>query len=451
MSSPRWFVGLESLTLAVIGVLALALGVLTRRADVALLGVPFLLSFAWGWITRPTAQPQVVLRRTGARARAGAVGAEVHLLPTEGVRVARLRLSSAGFRPIEALVDARPERTVAAELATARTGVQEMFRLDHLSTGFDAAVLSPVETAPPLRVTVHPPLVTLQGTPVPPRLAGLTGNHTSRRPGDGTDFRDVHLFTPGDRLRRIDWRVSARRSLDVRTGRLTELYTRRTFATADASVMLVVDSRDAVGPDVSAWGGGQAAAVDEPISLDLAREAAAAIAHVVLAAGDRVGLDDLGLRRRPVRPAAGRSQFERISRRLAALHPESFPTPRKRAPQVPSAALLVVFSTFLDDEAARMARTWRGQGHRVIAVDTLPPVRTTGLDSLGDFAYQVVRLERQVRLAQLDRAGVEVLRWIDPDAPAGARSIDVAWRLLTRAHRRRGAGVPGRPGAGVAR
>src|SRR5699024_620324 len=106
------------------------------------------------------------------------------------------------------------------------------------------------------------------GAPAAGHAAGHTGaaaagradrNHTSRRVGDGTAFRDVHLFTPGDRLRRIDWRVSARRSLDVRTGRLTELYVRRTFATADASVMLVVDSRDAVGPDVATWGGGQAA------------------------------------------------------------------------------------------------------------------------------------------------------------------------------------------------
>lgn len=451
MSAPRWFIGLESLTLAVIGVLALAAGALLSRPDVALVGSVFVLSFAWGWITRPTAQPEVVVRRTSARARAGAVGAEVHVAPTVGAETVRLRVSSAGFRPVEALVDARTERVIPTELATARTGVQDMFRLDHLSASFDSVLLSPVQTEAPLRVTVYPPLVTLQGTPVPPRLAGLTGNHTSHRVGDGTAFRDVHLFTPGDRLRRIDWRVSARRSLDVRTGRLTELYTRRTFATADAGVMLVVDSRDAVGPDVATWGGGQAAAVDEPISLDLAREAAAAVAHVVLAAGDRVGLDDLGLRRRPVAMAAGRGQFERISRRLAALHPESFPSPRKRAPQVPQVALLVVFSTFLDDEAARMARTWRGQGHRVIAVDTLPPVRTTGLDSLTGFAYQVVKLERQVRLDQLRRSGVEVLRWIDPDPGQGARAIDVAWRLLTRTRARRGGGVPGRPGAGVGR
>ena len=47
MSSARWFLGLESLTLAVIGVLALAVGALVSRPDVALIGSVFVLSFAW--------------------------------------------------------------------------------------------------------------------------------------------------------------------------------------------------------------------------------------------------------------------------------------------------------------------------------------------------------------------------------------------------------------------
>lgn len=447
----RWFIGMEALVLAVIGALAMVAGVLVGRPDVTVLGLPFVLSFAWGWFTRPTAEPALEMRRTTARARAGTVGAEVHLRPAQGVQTMRLRLSAPGHDSVEAVLDARTERTVPTHLVTARTGNQELFRADHLSCSFDTVTLTSVRTLAPLRVTVYPPLVTLTGTPLPPRLPGLTGNHTSRRVGDGTDLHDVHLFAPGDRLRRIDWRVSARRSLDVRTGRLTELYTRRTFATADATVMLVVDSRDAVGPDVATWGGGQDAAMDEPTSLDLAREAAAAVAHVLLAAGDRVGLDDLGLRRRPVNPAGGRKHFDRISRRLAALSPEAFPSPRKRAPQIPSAALVVVFSTFLDDEAARMAQSWRTQGHRVIAVDTLPPVRTRGLDSLSDFAYQVVRLERTVRLERMRLAAVDVIGWVDPQDPGGATGAQVAWRLLARRRPRRGGGAPGRVGQQVAR
>ena len=47
--------------------------------------------------------------------------------------------------------------------------------------------------------------------PLPRRLQGLTGSHESARAGDGGDFRDVHPFTAGDRLRRIDWKATARR------------------------------------------------------------------------------------------------------------------------------------------------------------------------------------------------------------------------------------------------
>src|SRR5699024_2030747 len=107
---------------AVIGVLALAVGALVSRPDVALIGSVFVLTFAWGWITRPTAQPGVVVRRTSARARAGAVAAEVHVPPVAGVETVRLRVSSAGFRPVEGLVDARTERARPTERATARTG-----------------------------------------------------------------------------------------------------------------------------------------------------------------------------------------------------------------------------------------------------------------------------------------------------------------------------------------
>src|SRR5690606_36422388 len=120
-------------------------------------------------------------------------------------------------------------------------------------------------------------------------------------------------------------RVSARRALDVRTGRLGTLYARRTFATADATVMIVVDSRDDVGHDVSAWAGGSDVDVLQTSSIDLAREAAATIARAYLDGGDRVGLDDLGRRRRPVPPAAGRHQWERISQRLVRVAPEGWP------------------------------------------------------------------------------------------------------------------------------
>src|SRR5699024_6698399 len=169
--------------------------------------------------------------------------------------------------------------------------------------------------------------------------------------------------------------------------------------------------------------------------LDVAREAAASLARAYLAQGDRVGLEDLGLRRRPVRAGGGRRHLERITRRLALSAPEGSPRPRVRAPQVPSGALVVVLSTFLDDEAMAMALRWRHAGHRVVAVDVLPPVRGAQLTARVLMAYRMVSIRREDRLTALRRGGVDVAGWADDGRPpAGGRA-----QLATLARRRHGA------------
>ncbi|SED71220.1 DUF58 domain-containing protein [Ruania alba] len=429
-------IGSDALSTAAVGAAVLVGGLVAGRSDVAVLGVPFLLCFTWGWLTRPTAQARLAVRRATGPARAGMVAGVLEVAAPPGAETVRVRVSSPGHQEAQALLAADGTRTVPLQVTTARTGVSQLFRTDHVDAGFDGVTLAHPGVAGPVPVVIYPPARDLRRMPLPPRLQGLTGPHTSRRVGDGTDLHDVHPFTPGDRLRRIDWRITARRSYDPRTRRLGTIYTRRTFATADATVMLVVDSRDAVGPDVATWGGGRVAAIDEPISLDVAREAATAVARATVTAGDRVGLDDLGLRRRPVPPAGGRRQLDRISTRLALLAPDSFPSPRERAPQIPAAAMVVLFSTFLDDEAARMAQEWRAQAHRVIAVDTLPVLRTDELDEAAQAAYELVRLERGLRLERLRRADVEVVHWCGDPTGTGEHGADVgldaAWQLLAR-------------------
>ena len=143
---------------------------------------------------------------------------------------------------------------------------------------------------------------------------------------------------------------------------ITTLYVRRTFATADATMMLVVDSRDEVGPRVATWNDSSALGEREASSLDIARVAAASTARHYLDAGDRVGLEDLGRLRRPVPPAGGRRQLDRLVRRLALAQPVGEPTERKRVPRLPSGALIIVFSTLLDDDPARLAATGAARG-----------------------------------------------------------------------------------------
>jgi uncharacterized protein (DUF58 family) len=312
---------------------------------------------------------------------------------------------------------------------TGRTGRHEVFLIDYVAQSADNAVQTGLRTIDAAKVLVLPGTRPLRELPLPFRLQGLTGAHGSRRPGEGGDLHDVKLFAAGDRLRRIDWRVTARRAGQT-GGRVTDLYVRRDFATADATVVLVVDSRDEVGPDVSTWGDWRGLRPDEATSLDVAREAAASLARHYLAGGDRVGLDDLGKQRRPVPPAGGSQHLRRLMHRLAVLAPDGAPAPHLRAPQVPSGSLVIVFSTFLDEEAARMAQLWRGSGHRVIAVDVLPALILQHLKPVAHLAYRVVRMERIDRMRQLEGSGVEVVHWQqDPEATQPGASGGLAESL----------------------
>ena len=82
-----------------------------------------------------------------------------------------------------------------------------------------------------------------------------------------------------------------------------------------------------------------------------------------------------------------------------------------RAPQVVPGANIIVFSTFLDDEAAHLALLWRASGHRVIGVDSLPDPVTTGLVRREVVAFRIVMMEREDRLHRLGAAGIDIVRW----------------------------------------
>ena len=297
-----------------------------------------------------------------------------------------------------------------------------------------------------MSITVLPRPEMLREVPLPYRLQGLTGPHDSRRAGDGNDLRDINLFTPGDRLRRIDWRVTARRNGGGYPGTsssgITDLYVRRSYATADAAVMLVLDSRDEVGPDLTTWNDSSSIAEDDPTSLDHARAAALTLARRYLQAGDRVGLEDLGRMRRPMPPAGGQRQLRRLTMRIALAEPEGEPRVRQRPPRLPSGALIIICSTFLDDETAHLAQLWHGAGHRVLAVDVLPEPELKHAPRRLLTAYRIIAMDREDRMMNLARSGVEVIGW----QQAADHPLNADRSHAGRGHRRRAtAGLSGQP------
>jgi uncharacterized protein (DUF58 family) len=419
--APSWrAVGPHEVVVA--GVVLLIVGLVGGRPDVALLGVPALLAAVFS-LTREPSLPQEIAEAVGEGEAIGGVASTVRVT---GGEVAQVRASAAGHRNTEfvANVSKGQERQIVLRLASVRTGPQNTALVD--VRGYDGVWEFGPQSVGGTRRLVLPASMRLGHVPVPRNLRGLAGPRVSRRFGEGSELRDVHPFTPGDRLKRIDWRATARRSPNLET-----LYVRRTFADAEAAVMLVVDSRDDIGPDVRTWRGFSEQRVDEATSLDLARHAAASVARALVEKGDRVGLVDLALEAWPLPPASGRRHLRRVLHGLALVHPVGDPSPRVRPPLVPADALVYLFSTVLDDAAAQLVRTWRSLGHPVVVVDTLPDVHPIREPYLA-IAWRIVRMERQLRLDGLAREGVPVVRWAGSARSSAAASLDSLARVAAR-------------------
>jgi uncharacterized protein (DUF58 family) len=188
-----------------------------------------------------------------------------------------------------------------------------------------------------------------------------------------------------------------------------------------------------VGADIRLWAGAKGGE-NSSTSLDLAREAASSLAAAYLAAGDRVGFRDLSGTARSVEPGGGTRHLERLQSTIATAMPTGEPVRSIRTPLVPSASLVVVLSTFLDEQAATMAVTWASTGHRVIAVDVLPEPQTDRSTREEQTAFRLLMLERTDRLDGMTAAGVERIHWSSADRGA---SPAIQLRMLSRPTRHR--------------
>lgn len=407
--SPPWRRDGSIHLMTVAGIAFAAAGLLLGRPALVAIATPLLLSATWVNRRPPLGPVLATARATPTTVRSSTLETTLTVTAPPGVTIVRLLVSSPGTVRTETMVRIDGTRELSITAPSVRTGTRELATVDLIGATTDGGWHQGVQHLAPHRVLVLPAVQRITGAPVSAHLRGLTGEHRSRRLGDGTEMRDIAPYRSGDSLRRIDWRVTARRSPDAR-----QLYVRRTYASAEACVVLAIDSRDDVGPEVSTWGAFGDVRPDRQTSLDIAREAAATVARAVVDAGDRVGLEDLGRLHSPVPLAGGKRHLHRVHHALALTRPHGAPRVRERAPQVPHGALVYLFSTFLDDSAAAIAHQWHAHGHHVIAVDTLPDEDTWGLNHQEHLAWRLTEISRQDRLAGLTSRGIHLLRWTDP-------------------------------------
>jgi uncharacterized protein (DUF58 family) len=398
-----------------VGAVALGLGLAAGRADVAVLGVPLLAGVALALLASP---PGAGTGSFVKVAPPGTVdqGARVRLalrLLAPGAELVAVRLPAAGRVPLgETVLLAGGERELAASVHVTGRGRVVLARPDWLALSADGLTAVGPVAGPEAMALALPAADRMPPGPLPPRPAGFAGAHRTRRPGEGSELVDLRTFQPGDRLRRVDWRVSARRS-----PRLQELYVRRTHADADADVLLYVDTRTDVGTDAALWAvppGRDAAGTPLPgSSLDLAVRAATSLAAAQLRLGDRVGLVDLANRRAWLRPGSGRRQLLALRVRLATMRSNpNAPTVVLRPERLPRGAVVVLFSPLLDDAVAELAAEAAHGGAGVLCVDVLPdPIVPDRTVEFGARALEVVLAQHAARGERLAAAGVPVLRW----------------------------------------
>ena len=319
-----------------------------------------------------------------------------------------------GDRPYVAAVSAGDIADVPLHGEALRWGRHAVGPVEAQAVACDGLLRSLPTRLPAQGLKVYPVTEPFRAAEAMPRAAGLVGGHRSRRPGQGGELAGVRMFAPGDRLRRIDWRVSLR---------TRQLHVAATLSDRDAEVVLLLDVLTEAGQSGGVHG---AASV-----LDTTVRASAAISEHYLQRGDRVSLLEYGFRARRLRPASGRRQYLTILEWL--LEVKASPSANEPGSyfygphMLSSNALVVVLTPLIEQRTPAMLARLSRAGRFVVAVDTLPPgLPPPERGVWGEVSYRLWQLERENMIGALKEHGVPVVAW------AGTGSLDQVLRDVSR-------------------
>src|SRR4029078_2988853 len=204
----------------------------------------------------------------------------------------------------------------------------------------------------PLRV--YPSVETVHTLLAPLETQVFVGNQVSRSRGDGIEFADLREWEPGDRVRSINWRASARRG---------DLWVNQQHPERNTDVVLFLDTCT----DVRSGGRG---------TFDATVRAATSLAHRYLQRKDRVGVVSFGGFLSWLLPASGTQQLYRLvdsllqmdvvlsvaSKGLDVLAPRA----------LPPKALVLAITPLLDARSAAALLDLRARGFDLRVVQGAP-------------------------------------------------------------------------------
>jgi uncharacterized protein (DUF58 family) len=249
------------------------------------------------------------------------------------------------------------------------------------------------------RLFIFPEFRRLKRAAIHPRRTRVyAGAIPARVGGSGIEFFGVREYQFGDSPRTINWRVSARHA--------ENLYSNEYQQERVADVGIVLDARVLTNLFQS-----------NRSIFEHAVTAAAALSDVFLAQGNRVGLLIYGAYLGWTYPDYGKIQRERIMQALARAEvgvSSVFAGLEHLSPRMfPPESQIVLVSPLVSDDLEVLIQL-RGRGYQVLVVSPDPIKFELGVllnSTQVETAARVVRMERELFLRRLGRAGVQVIGW----------------------------------------
>jgi uncharacterized protein (DUF58 family) len=411
---------------AALASLALLAALATRRPELVALAAPFALTAAVAPLLVRTPRVGLDVALSAERVLEGSE-VEVRLTLTADVGAERVETLLELPRQLE-LIDGRnpillrlrdgQREELTYRFRCARWGAFRVGRV-HLRTSDAFAAFrheATLDERLPLRV--YPTDESVRELLRPLETQVFAGNHVAREKAEGIEFADLRPFVPGDRIRHVNWRASARRG---------ELWVNEHHAERNADVVILLDSF-------------AEARVGVQSTLDPALRAAATLAARYLRQKDRVGFVTFGGMLNWLLPATGAAQLYRIVDSmldtqivLSYAWKDIRTVPRRT---LPPQALLLALTPLLDERATTALLDLRGRGFDVAVIEISPlSLVPAGRGEAAELARRLWRLRREAVRGRFERAGVPVAVWGDESSLATALEEVGTYRRQVRVAR----------------
>ncbi len=288
------------------------------------------------------------------------------------------------------------EHTLMIPLRCLRWGVYEFGEIEVRARDRLRILTWEERVESPVELKVYPTPESLSRIIAPVETQAFAGSEVARVKGEGIEYADIRDYVPGDRLRAINWRASARRGTLIVNERHPERNT---------DVVLFVDSFvDVRGPQRS--------------TLDDAVRATASLAGLYLERRDRVGLVAFGGILRWLQPGTGQMQRYRLIETLleTGVAPDYTWRDVNLIPAriLPPKALVLGVTPFVDPRFTTALENLRARGFDVAAIEVDPVALVEpGRSDVEKLGYRLWLLEREVLRARLEQVGIGIARWDD--------------------------------------